>query len=187
VKVTAFDIPGVLLIEPVLFRDQRGLFCETFHAQRYAEAGLTERFVQDNFSRSVRGTLCGLYYQEPHPQGKLVMVLEGVVYDVVADIRRGSPTFGKWQGVELSSANFRQLFIPPGCAHGFCVTSEQASVLYKCTDFYSPKEGRGIIWNDPALAITWPVPAPLLSPKDQTYGTLAATEDLLPLYRPLTG
>jgi dTDP-4-dehydrorhamnose 3,5-epimerase len=109
-----------------------------------------------------------------------------VVYDVVVDIRKGSPTFGKWQGFELSSVNFRQLFIPPGCAHGFCVTSEQASVLYKCTDFYSPKDERGIIWNDPALAISWPVPAPLLSPKDQAYGTLATTEDL-PLYRPTTG
>jgi len=187
VKVTTIDIPGVLLIEPVLFRDQRGHFCETFHAQRYTEAGLTERFVQDNFSHSIRGTLRGLHYQEPHAQGKLVMVVAGVVYDVVADIRRGSPTFGKWQGFELSSAGYRQLFVPPGCAHGFCVTSEQASVLYKCTDFYSPKDERGIIWNDPALAISWPVAAPLLSPKDQAYGTLAAMEDLLPLYGPSMG
>ena len=186
-KVTTLDIPGVLLIEPVLFRDQRGHFCETFHALRYAEAGLTERFVQDNFSHSIRGTLRGLHYQEPHAQGKLVMVVEGVVYDVVADIRRGSPTFGKWQGFELSSDNYRQLFVPPGCAHGFCVMSEQASVLYKCTDFYSPKDERGIIWNDPALAISWPVAAPLLSPKDQAYGTLAATEDPLPLYGSSTG
>ena len=185
-KVSALDIPGALLIEPALFRDQRGLFSETFHEQRYAGAGLAERFVQDNFSRSIRGTLRGLHYQQPHAQGKLVMVVEGAVYDVVVDIRRGSPTFGRWQGFELSATNLRQLYLPPGCAHGFCVTSEHASVLYKCTDFYSPKDGRGIIWNDPALAISWPVTTPLLSPKDQAYGTLAATEDL-PLYRPSTG
>ena len=186
-KVTALEIPGVLLIEPALFRDQRGLFCETFHAQRYAEAGLVEQFVQDNFSHSIRGTLRGLHYQYPHPQGKLVMVVVGAVYDVVVDIRRGSPTFGKWQGFELSSSNYRQVYVPPGCAHGFCVTSEEASVLYKCTDYYSPKDEGGIIWNDPTLAIPWPVTAPLLSPKDQAYETLAAMEAHLPLYRPSTG
>jgi dTDP-4-dehydrorhamnose 3,5-epimerase len=187
VKVTPLDIPGALLIEPALFRDQRGLFCETFNAQRYAEAGLEERFVQDNFSRSVHGTLRGLHYQEPHAQGKLVMVLDGAVYDVVVDIRKGSPTFGTWQAFDLSSDNYRQLYVPPGCAHGFCVISEQAAVLYKCTDFYSPKDERGIIWNDPALAISWPVATPLLSPKDQAYGTLATKETLLPLYQPSTG
>ena len=181
-KAIALDIPGVLLIEPALFHDQRGLFCETYHAQRYADAGISERFVQDNFSRSVRGTLRGLHYQEPHAQGKLVMVVEGAVYDVVVDIRIGSPTFGTWQGVDLSSDNYRQLYIPPGCAHGFCVTSEQASVLYKCTEFYSPADERGIIWDDPALAISWPVTTPLLSPKDQAYGTLAAMKDQLPHY-----
>ena len=187
VKATALDIPGVLLIEPGLFHDTRGLFCEIYHAQRYADAGISERFVQDNFSRSVRGTLRGLHYQEPHGQGKLVMVVEGAVYDVVVDIRIGSPTFGTWQGVDLSSDNYRQLYIPPGCAHGFCVTSEQASVLYKCTEFYSPADERGIIWDDPALAISWPVTTPLLSPKDQAYGTLAAMKDQLPRYRPSTG
>jgi dTDP-4-dehydrorhamnose 3,5-epimerase len=187
VKVTAIDIPGALLIEPTLFRDQRGLFCETFHEQRYAGAGCSERFVQDNFSHSIRGTLRGLHYQQPHAQGKLVMVVAGAVYDVIVDIRRGSPTFGRWQGFDLSAANLLQLYVPPGCAHGFCVTSEQASVLYKCTDFYSPKDERGIIWNDPALAISWPVTAPLLSSKDQAYGTLTATEDDLPLYQPSTG
>lgn len=186
-KVTALDIPGALLIEPVLFRDQRGLFCETFHEQRYAQAGLAEPFVQDNFSRSVRGTLRGLHYQQPHAQGKLVMAVEGAVYDVLVDIRKGSPTFGKWQGFDLTSENYRQLYVPPGCAHGFCVMSEHASVLYKCTDFYSPKDERGIIWNDPALAIAWPVPSPLLSPKDQAYSSLAAMKDQLPLYRPATG
>lgn len=183
-KVTPLDIPGVLLIEPRLFRDSRGLFCETFHAERYAAAGLVDRFLQDNFSRSIRGTLRGLHYQEPHAQGKLVMVAEGAVYDVVVDIRRGSPMFGKWHGFELSSDNYRQLYVPPGCAHGFCVTSEQAAVLYKCTDFYSPKDERGIIWNDPGLAISWPVSRPILSAKDQAYPTLEATQAKLPQYRP---
>ncbi|HEU4502333.1 MAG TPA: dTDP-4-dehydrorhamnose 3,5-epimerase [Nitrospira sp.] len=183
-KVTPLDIPGALLIEPSLFRDRRGLFCETFHAQRYVEAGLTDQFVQDNFSRSVRGTLRGLHYQQPHAQGKLVMAVEGTIYDVVVDIRKGSPTYGTWQGFELSSDNYRQLYIPPGCAHGFCVTSEEAAVLYKCTDFYSPSDERGVIWNDPALRISWPVSMPLLSPKDQAYPSLATTEHELPVYSP---
>jgi len=183
-RITALDIPGLLLIEPRLFRDQRGLFCETFHAQRYAEAGLTERFVQDNYSRSTQGTLRGLHYQEPHAQGKLVMVMEGAVFDVVVDIRKGSPTFGSWYGAELSSENLLQLYIPPGCAHGFCVTSEAATFLYKCTDFYSPKDEQGIIWNDPALGIAWPVSQPILSAKDQAYRSLNAMQETLPLYRP---
>ena len=185
-KVTQLDIPGVLLFEPAVFRDPRGLFCETFHAQRYAEAGITELFVQDNYSRSIRGTLRGLHYQDPHAQGKLVMVLDGTVYDVVVDIRRGSPTFGTWHGVELSADNSRQLYVPPGCAHGFCVTSEQAAFLYKCTDFYSPKDERGIIWNDPTLAISWPVPAPVLSLKDQAFPTFQTIQAYLPQYRPLS-
>lgn len=183
-KVTQLDIAGVLLIEPTVFRDPRGLFCETFHAQRYAEAGITELFVQDNYSRSIRGTLRGLHYQDPHAQGKLVMVLDGSVYDVVVDIRRGSPTFGKWHGLELSADNSRQLYVPPGCAHGFCVTSQEAAFLYKCTDFYSPKNERGIIWNDPTLAISWPVSAPILSLKDQAFRTLEAMQAQLPHYRP---
>jgi dTDP-4-dehydrorhamnose 3,5-epimerase len=182
-KVTSLEIPGALLIEPSLYRDQRGLFCEIFHEQRYADVGLTDRFVQDNVSRSVRGTLRGLHYQEPHAQGKLVVVMEGAVYDVVVDIRKGSPTFGTWRGFDLSSDNYRQLYVPPGCAHGFCVTTEQAVVLYKCTDFYSPKDERGVLWNDPALGIPWPVSSPLLSAKDQAYGTLAASHDALPLYQ----
>lgn len=185
-KVTQLDIPGVFLFEPAVFRDPRGLFCETFHAQRYAEAGITELFVQDNYSRSIRGTLRGLHYQDPHAQGKLVMVLDGSVYDVVVDIRRGSPTFGKWHGLELSADNTRQLYVPPGCAHGFCVTSEQAAFLYKCTDFYSPKDERGIIWNDPTLAISWPVSAPVLSLKDQAFPTFQTIQAYLPQYRPLS-
>ena len=183
-KVTQLDIAGVLLIEPTVFRDPRGLFCETFHVHRYAEAGITELFVQDNYSRSIRGTLRGLHYQDPHAQGKLVMVLDGSVYDVVVDIRRGSPTFGKWHGLELSADNSRQLYVPPGCAHGFCVISQEAAFLYKCTDFYSPKNERGIIWNDPTLAISWPVSAPILSLKDQAFRTLEAMQAQLPHYRP---
>jgi dTDP-4-dehydrorhamnose 3,5-epimerase len=184
VRITTLDIPGLLLIEPDLFRDRRGLFCETFHERRYAEAGITERFVQDNYSRSVRGTLRGLHYQEPHAQGKLVMALEGAVYDVVLDIRKGSPTFGKWYGVELSPDNYRQLYIPPGCAHGFCVISEHAAFLYKCTDYYSPGDERGVRWNDPALGISWPVSNPILSAKDQAYRTLVQMDVELPQYRP---
>ncbi len=182
-KVTALEIPGVLLIDPTMFKDQRGFFCETFHEQRYAEAGIRESFVQDNISHSVRGTLRGLHFQQPHAQGKLVMAVEGVVFDVVVDIRKGSPTFGKWYGLELSSDNCRQLYVPPGCAHGFCVTSERATFLYKCTDFYSPADERGIVWNDPALGITWPVPAPILSTKDRAYRTLEKMDtDYLPRY-----
>lgn len=183
--VTTTDIPGLLLIEPDLFRDPRGLFLETYHARRYAEAGIPGPFVQDNYSQSMQGTLRGLHYQEPHAQGKLVMVTEGAVYDVAVDIRKGSPSFGSWYGVELSAENRRQLYVPPGCAHGFCVLSDQASFLYKCTDYYVPDDEHGIIWNDPALAIPWPVATPILSAKDQAYTTLAEMEPLLPHYRPV--
>ncbi len=133
----------------------------------------------------MRGTLRGLHYQEPHAQGKLVMVTEGAVYDVVVDIRKGAPSFGRWYGVELSAENRRQVYVPPGCAHGFCVTSERASFLYKCTDYYAPSDERGIIWNDPVLAIPWPVAAPILSAKDQTYKSMADMESELPRYRPV--
>jgi len=183
VRTIPLEIPGAILIEPDVFRDQRGLFLETYHQERYADAGIPGPFVQDNYSQSVRGTLRGLHFQEPHAQGKLVMVMEGAVYDVLVDVRKGSPTFGRWYGTELSADNRRQLYIPPGCAHGFCVTSERASFLYKCTDFYAPKDERGILWNDPALGIAWPVTTPILSPKDQAYRTLAEMEKELPLYR----
>ena len=186
-NVIQLEIPGALLIEPKRFGDPRGLFVETFHERRYADAGIVERFVQDNYSRSVRGTLRGLHFQEPHAQGKLVMVVEGSVYDVIVDVRRGSPTFGRWRGLELSSENCRQVYVPPGCAHGFCVISEQAGFLYKCTDFYSPQDERGIIWNDPALAIAWPVSAPILSAKDRAYRTLAVMQAELPHYRAPVG
>ena len=184
-RVTKTDILGVLLIEPDVFRDPRGLFLETYHARRYAEAGIPGPFVQDNYSQSMRGTLRGLHYQEPHAQGKLVMVTEGAVYDVVVDIRKGSPSFGRWYGVELSAEDRRQVYVPPGCAHGFCVTSDRASFLYKCTDYYAPGDERGIIWNDPALAIPWPVAAPILSAKDHLYKSLAEMESELPRYRPV--
>ncbi len=182
-RVTTIDIPGVLLIEPTVFRDQRGVFVETHHERRYAEAGLTERFVQDNFSRSVRGTLRGLHFQEPHAQGKLVMVVDGAVFDVVVDVRRGSPTFGRWYAAELSADNMRQIYIPPGCAHGFCVTSDSAAFLYKCTDFYSPQDEKGILWNDPALGIPWPVSDPVLSPKDRGFRTLVQMDGELPRHK----
>lgn len=183
VRVTTIEIPGVLVIEPNVYRDPRGFFVETHHVQRYEDAGMTERFVQDNYSRSVRDTLRGLHFQEPHAQGKLVMVVEGAVYDVVVDIRKGSPTFGQWYGAELSAENLRQMYIPPGCAHGFCVVSEAAAFLYKCTEYYSPNDERGILWNDPALGIVWPVSRPILSGKDRAYRTLAQMQAELPLYR----
>ncbi len=184
-RVTPIDIHGVLLLEPSVSSDHRGCFLETYHEQRYRDAGITEQFVQDNCSRSVRNTLRGLHFQEPHGQGKLVMALEGTVYDVIVDIRTGSPTFGKWYGVELSGKNLHQLYIPPGCAHGFCVTSETATFLYKCTAYYSPKDERGILWNDPALGIRWPISKPLLSPKDQAYRTIKEMDPELPVYRPI--
>jgi dTDP-4-dehydrorhamnose 3,5-epimerase len=183
--VTPIDIHGVLLLEPSVISDHRGCFTETYHEQRYAAAGITERFVQDNCSRSVRNTLRGLHFQEPHAQGKLVMALEGAIYDVVVDIRKGSPTFGRWYGVELSGKNLHQLYIPPGCAHGFCVTSETATFLYKCTAYYSPRDERGILWNDPALGIRWPISEPILSPKDQAYRTIKEMDLELPVYKPI--
>lgn len=184
-RVTLIDIPGVLLLEPSVLSDRRGWFTETYHEQRYREAGITERFVQDNCSRSVRNTVRGLHFQEPHAQGKLVMALEGSVFDVVADIRKGSPTFGKWYGIELSSQNLRQMYIPPGCAHGFCVTSETATFLYKCTAYYSPNDEHGILWNDPDLGILWPTREPILSRKDQAYRILKEMDRELPFYRPV--
>jgi dTDP-4-dehydrorhamnose 3,5-epimerase len=167
VKVIPTEIPGVLIIEPKVFGDERGFFLETFHAKRYADAGIPGPFVQDNYSRSVKGTLRGLHFQEPLPQGKLVQVIAGAVYDVAVDIRKGSPTFGKHVGVELSSENKRQFWVPPGFAHGFYVLSESADFQYKCTALYAPEHERSIIWNDPDLAIPWPVSGtPKLSAKD---------------------
>jgi len=183
VRVTPLNIAGAFLIEPDVHRDPRGLFLEAYHQQRYEDAGIPGPFVQDNFSWSVHGTLRGLHYQEPHGQGKLVMVMEGAVYDVVVDIRKGSPSFGQWYGADLTAENRWQLYIPPGCAHGFCVTSHGAAFLYKCTDYYSSKDERGILWNDPALNIPWPVKDPILSTKDQAYLPLAQMDTALPWFR----
>jgi dTDP-4-dehydrorhamnose 3,5-epimerase len=160
-------LPGVVIIEPKVFGDDRGFFLETYQLARYAAAGITEPFVQDNLSRSARGTLRGLHFQEPNPQGKLVQALRGTVYDVAVDIRRGSPTFGRWVGVELSEQNRRQMWIPAGFAHGFCVVSESADFAYKCTANYAPESGRAIAWNDPDLGIDWPIAEPLLSAQDR--------------------
>lgn len=180
-KVTQTALDGVLLIEPRVFRDERGLFLETFAAERYSAHRIPTVFAQDNFSRSTRGTLRGLHFQEPHAQGKLVLVTRGSVLDVVVDIRRGSPTFGRWLGVELSGETLRQMWIPPGFAHGFCVTSETADFWYKCTVPYVPEADRSIRWDDPAIGIAWPVTQPLLSKKDAAAPSLAEAP-LLPAY-----
>jgi dTDP-4-dehydrorhamnose 3,5-epimerase len=171
-KILTTPLDGVLIIEPTVFQDERGFFLETYHARRYAEAGLDVTFVQDNHSRSRRGTLRGLHYQAQNPQGKLVRVIEGRVFDVAVDIRPGSPTFGQHVAVELTAENFRQIYVPPGFAHGFCVTSDVAQVEYKCTTYYDPADERGIAWNDPALAISWPVQEPILSDRDRRHPTL---------------
>ncbi len=180
-EVRRTELADVLLIEPRVFGDTRGFFLETFHAERYGAAGIRGPFVQDNWSRSVGGTLRGLHFQEPHAQGKLVQVVAGAVYDVAVDVRRGSPTFGRWVGVELSAENKRQLWVPGGFAHGFVVTSDVADFFYKCTDVYRPEAERAVAWNDPALAIRWPVEAPLLSPKDAAAPCLADAP-MLPRY-----
>ncbi len=165
-------IEDVRILEPKVFSDQRGYFLETYHRERYRDAGIGCDFVQDNLSFSIRGTLRGLHYQIRHPQAKLVQVISGEVFDVAVDLRIGSPTFGKWVGVVLSSENKRQLFIPEGFAHGFCVTSETALFLYKCSDFYDPQGEGGLLWSDPDVGIAWPVERPLLSAKDAVFQRL---------------
>ena len=165
-------LAGVIIIEPKVFRDERGFFLETYHARRYSDAGLDLPFVQDNHSRSVKDTLRGLHFQRTRPQGKLVRAVEGEIFDVAADIDPVSPTFGTWVGVSLSSDNFRQIYVPPGYAHGFCVVSEVAEVEYKCTDFYDPADEGGVMWDDPLLAIDWPTATPILSGRDQSHPRL---------------
>ena len=174
------ELKGVILVELDVHKDPRGFFLEICHAKKYREGGIEGPFVQDNFSRSARRTLRGLHYQLRHAQGKLVTVVEGTIFDVAVDIRTGSPTFGKWVGFELSVD--KQLYIPPGFAHGFYVLSETAGVIYNCTDFYSPPDERGVIWNDPTIGITWPAADPLLSQKDQRYKPLAEMRGELPVY-----
>ncbi|OGS95987.1 MAG: dTDP-4-dehydrorhamnose 3,5-epimerase [Gallionellales bacterium RIFCSPLOWO2_02_FULL_57_47] len=159
-------LPGVLIIEPKVFGDQRGFFMETWNQANYAAAGIPDTFVQDNLSLSKKGTLRGLHFQKPNAQGKLVYVLQGEVFDVAVDIRHGSPTFGQSVSIVLSADNKRQLYIPPGFAHGFCVTSETALFAYKCTDKYNPRAEASVLWNDPALNIEWPIDNPELSTKD---------------------
>ena len=171
-KVTATRLPGVVLIEPDVYKDPRGFFVESFHAARYAEAGIKESFVQDNRSQSSRAVLRGLHFQRRYPQGKLIWVLRGEVYDVAVDIRRGSPTFGRWEGIVLDDKSYRQLYVPPGFAHGFCVLSETADFTYKCTDYYHPEDERGIAWNDKDISIDWPIADPMLSEKDRRHPAL---------------
>ena len=171
-RVIETTLAGVRLLEPTVFRDDRGLFLETFRADRFAAAGIPDNFVQDNHSRSLRGTLRGLHWQWRKPQAKLVRVVNGSIFDVVVDVRRGSPTFGRWLGFEMSADRFTQLFVPVGFAHGFCVTSEVADVEYKCSDVYDPQGEAGLIWNDPAVGVDWPIETPLLSPKDAAHGRL---------------
>jgi dTDP-4-dehydrorhamnose 3,5-epimerase len=182
VKVSGTELPGVMVIEPRVFADDRGFFVETYSTVRYASNGIAADFVQDNLSRSKRGTLRGLHFQHPNGQGKLVQVTSGSVFDVAVDIRRGSPTFGRWMGLELRGDQPKQLWIPPGFAHGFCVTSDTADFYYKCTTAYAPDCERTIRWDDPALAIAWPVAHPLLSKKDASAPTIAEAADVLPSY-----
>jgi dTDP-4-dehydrorhamnose 3,5-epimerase len=182
-KIQETSLPGVLLLEPTVHRDGRGYLFESFRADVLEKAGLP-RFVQDNQSFSVRHTLRGLHFQLLRPQAKLVRVLAGTIYDVVVDIRQGSPTFGKWHGEVLSAENHRQLYVPAGFAHGFCVVDETAEVLYKCSDYYSgPADQRGVLWSDPGLAIEWPTSSPVVSEKDQKLLPLAQLgPEMLPTF-----
>jgi dTDP-4-dehydrorhamnose 3,5-epimerase len=173
-------IPAVVLVEPDVFRDPRGFFLETFHEEKYSKGGIAGPFVQDNHSRSTRGTLRGLHAQLRRPQGKLVRAVRGEVFDVAVDIRKGSPTFGKWVSTVLSEESFRQIFVPPGFAHGFCVLSEIAEIEYKCTEFYFREDEIGIRWDDPALGIPWPIREPLLSPRDAALPALEELKKKLP-------
>ena len=180
----ASTVSEVIIIQPDIFKDDRGHFLECYRAQGYLDHGIPDRFVQDNLSYSRRGVLRGLHYQLRQPQGKLIYVAYGEVYDVAVDIRADSPTFGKWVGVTLSSKTATQIYIPEGFAHGFCVTSGFAVVVYKCTEYYSPMDERGIRWNDPSLNISWPVDKPILSDKDRANPTLETVDATdLPKYK----
>jgi dTDP-4-dehydrorhamnose 3,5-epimerase len=185
-KVEKTKLAGVMLIEPDVFKDPRGFFFESWSARKYEGLGLPSAFVQDNVSRSARGTLRGLHLQSPpQGQGKLVYVLEGEVFDVAVDVRVGSPTFGQWVGEVLSAENHRQLYLPPGFAHGFCVLSESALFAYKCTEYYAPTAEVSVLWNDPKIGIEWPVREPLLSKRDAAGTPLAdVPHDRLPRFVP---
>ena len=171
-KILETSLPDVLIIEPQIFEDERGFFMESYHQKRYGQSLISTVFVQDNLSCSIRGTLRGLHYQRPYGQAKLVQAVKGEIFDVAVDIRVNSPAFGKWTGAHLSDQNRRQIYIPEGFAHGFCVLSETAVVIYKCSDYYAPESESGILWSDPDLGIDWPVKAPLLSRKDSRYSCL---------------
>jgi dTDP-4-dehydrorhamnose 3,5-epimerase len=182
-KVHAGKIPGVRIVETSVHGDARGFFMESYSRDRYAEAGIPGEFVQDNVSLSAKGILRGLHLQHPNAQGKLCFVLEGEVFDVAVDVRVGSPTFGQWEGVTLSSENKRQLYVPPGFAHGFCVLSERAMFSYKCSDFYAARSEIGVAWDDPEIGIEWPIQSPRLSDKDQQNRRLQdIPADTLPHY-----
>jgi len=182
VRVVPTEIPDVVVVEPDVHLDGRGFFLETYHADKYLAHGIAGPFVQDNHSRSGVGTLRGLHLQLIRPQAKLVRAIEGEIYDVAVDVRRGSPTFGRFVAVTLTAENFKQCYVPPGFAHGFCVVSPTAQVEYKCTDLYDPASEIGIAWNDPAIAIAWPVREPLLSARDAHHPTLAELADRLPVW-----
>lgn len=186
-KFEATRLPGVVLVKPDVHRDERGFFLESYHEEKYRQGGIGARFVQDNHSRSVRGTLRGLHLQHPRAQAKLVRVLAGSVYDVAVDVRLGSPHFGRWVGVELTAANQHQLFVPEGFAHGFAVLSEVADFEYKCSDFYAPDCELVIRFDDPAIGIDWPGSAPTLSARDAEAPGLAELEAKLPRYRGTAG
>jgi len=177
-------LAGVLILEPKVFTDDRGYFFETWNSTRYEQAGIPGPFVQDNISFSKKGVLRGLHFQYPQSQGKLIQVLSGEVVDIVVDIRVGSPTYGQWLSEVLSESIHRQMYVPPGFAHGYCATSEAALFSYKCTDFYNPVTEQGIIWNDPDIGIEWPIAQPVLSPKDEVYPRL---KDLRPENLPQFG
>jgi dTDP-4-dehydrorhamnose 3,5-epimerase len=167
-KISETTLPGVLLIEPKVFGDDRGFFMETYRSDILREAGITDAFVQDNHSRSARGVLRGLHYQEPNAQGKLVRCTRGAIFDVAVDIRRGSPSFARWFGLELSEANKLMLWIPPGFAHGFCALEDDSDLVYKCTKLYDKASDQSILWNDPEIGIEWPIAEPVLSDKDSS-------------------
>jgi dTDP-4-dehydrorhamnose 3,5-epimerase len=179
-RVTETSLPGVVVLEPRVFRDERGFFLETYREDQLAEAGITDRFVQANQSRSMRDTLRGLHWQWKRPQAKLVRVVNGAIFDAVVDVRRGSPSFGKWCAVKLSAENFQQLYVPTGFAHGFCVTSDVADVEYLCSDYYDPTGEAGLLWSDPAIGIDWPTRWPLLSEKDARNPQLSVSRQDLP-------
>jgi dTDP-4-dehydrorhamnose 3,5-epimerase len=180
VKFTPLPLSGVVLVEPRVYRDDRGFFLETYRRDRYAEGGIPDLFVQDNHSRSVGPVLRGLHGQRSTPQGKLVRCIEGEIFDVAVDVRRSSPSFGRWVGEVLSAQNHRQLFMPAGFLHGFCVLHGPAQVEYKCTAFYDPGEEIGVVWNDTDLNIRWPVTDPLLSARDRALPTLREITGILP-------